>query len=219
MDVDEYLRFERASMKRHEFVNGQVFAMTGASSRHNIIVLNIASCLRQHVRGSKCRTYAIDQKLRTATDDFYYPDVIVACEHFDKNSEYSERAVLIVEVLSKSTSSIDRREKVFAYRQIPTLMEYLIVLQNRKKVQLHRREKEEWVVLEFGPGDNIDLLSELHPMRISMDQIYEEIDWNRGNSWEVKDELAGYKINRTGAGQIDCKLDDDDDDDDINIDR
>ena len=193
MNTQEYLQYEECSITRHEFVNGQIFAMTGGTNRHNIIVLNLATILRQQVRGTNCRTYVADQKLRIeATNSFYYPDVLVACEAFDHNTTFSERAILIVEVLSKSTSSIDRREKVIAYRQIPTLMEYLIVFQNHQRVQLHRRdENDQWVLLEFCTGEEFELLSSNScSLRISMEQIYEEVDWKQKDSKFVREDEA-----------------------------
>ncbi len=112
MTVDEYMAFEMRATVRHEFVDGRLFAMSGATKRHNIIAGNIYSILRAHVRGSQCRAYVSDVKARVESMNiFYYPDVMVSCDLFDKDSTFAARPVLIVEVLSRSTAAIDRREK------------------------------------------------------------------------------------------------------------
>jgi Uma2 family endonuclease len=116
MSVDEYLSSEEHASVRREYVDGRVFAMTGVTKRHNIIAGNIYSILRAHVRGSQCRAYISDVKVRVeAANSFYYPDVMVSCEPFDHKSVFTSTPRLIVEVLSRSTAAIDRREKVLAY--------------------------------------------------------------------------------------------------------
>jgi Uma2 family endonuclease len=156
--------------------------MTGVTKRHNVIAGNLHSILRNHVRGSKCRAYISDVKARVeATNSFYYPDLMVSCEKYDAKSVYSNCPVLVVEVLSRSTAVIDRREKVFAYRQIKDLKEYLIVHQTKKKVELHRKNDQGiWQITEFGEGAELQLDSiPVGPLRFPLESIYEDVDWEQ----------------------------------------
>lgn len=135
---------EETATVRHEYVGGMVYAMVGAAKRHNQIGLNIASHLLSAARGGPCRVYASDVKLRTSEDTIYYPDVMVACE-LEDDPLVETSPCLIVEVASPSTESIDRREKMLAYRKIPTLKAYLIVAQDERRVERYwRDESGEW---------------------------------------------------------------------------
>ena len=135
---------EETATVRHEYVGGMIHAMVGATKRHNQIGLNIASRLLGAARGGPCSVYANDVKLRVADDIIYYPDVMVTCERED-DPLIETSPCLIVEVASPSTQSIDRREKMLAYRRIPTLQAYLIVAQDEHRVERHWRDKSgEW---------------------------------------------------------------------------
>jgi Uma2 family endonuclease len=132
-----------------------------------------------------------DVKLRVeATNSFYYPDVMVSCEKYAKNSSVVLRPVLVVEVLSRSTAAIDRREKMFAYRKIDSLSEYLIVYQNQQKVELHRRDRSgEWMIAEFGSESEVTLEAiPVGPLKLSLQQIYEDIDWRHDDALEVRED-------------------------------
>ncbi|MDQ3542105.1 MAG: Uma2 family endonuclease [Chloroflexota bacterium] len=155
LSVEKYLELERDSLIRHEFVRGQLYAMTGTTKRHNLIVGNIWAALREAARGTPCRVYSENVKVRTPEDTVYYPDVMVACEP-DSDDPYVEREpCLIVEVISPTTESADRREKLAAYSKISTLQAYLIVDQNSPKVQLHLMgEDGQWLQADF-IGDGV----------------------------------------------------------------
>src|SRR5262249_11031425 len=113
ISINEYLALEAKSSIRHEYLNGRIFAMTGATQRHGIITDNIVSRLKTHLKGGPCRAHTRDLKVKVeATNSIYYPDVIISCTKRDDNSLFAPDPVLIVEVLSPSTASIDRREKV-----------------------------------------------------------------------------------------------------------
>jgi Uma2 family endonuclease len=181
LTVDEYFKLEEKASVRHEYVDGQIFAMTGATYRHVLIVGNVYSLLRSLVKGKggPCQVGTNDLKVRVeASNCFYYPDVLVSCGKFDPDSVVAARPVLIVEVLSKSTSTIDRREKLLAYRQVETVQEYLIVHQKKRLVRLHRNnELGHWEALEFGAGTEIPLSSIPGvAATIQTDLIYEGID-------------------------------------------
>jgi len=184
MSSEEYLAREENASVRHEYVDGLLFAMTGTTRKHNLISINICTRLREHLRRSRCRVYMSDVKARVEfTNSFYYPDVMVACDKFDKKSVFTASPVLIVEVLSRKTATTDRREKAYAYKQIESLQEYLIVHQSRKRAELHRRNKQgNWDIFEFGTGAELTLESiPVGTLKLSMDEIYEDVDSEPGH--------------------------------------
>lgn len=145
LSVQDYLAGEDGGEVRHEYIDGQVYAMTGASDRHGLITLNIATCLRPRLRGTPCQLFANDMKVRlniSQQDIFYYPDLLLSCDPTDRETYYRSKPCLLVEVLSDSTTRLDRREKLFAYQTIPSLEEYLLVAQDRREVQIFRRGGE-----------------------------------------------------------------------------
>ena len=147
MVPDEYLAHERAQSVRHELVDGYLYAMTGASDRHEEIALNLAAALRVHLRGGPCRAYKGDLKIRVA-DDFYYPDVFVRCSDVRGDPYFKTDPVVIAEVLSPGTQRYDRGDKRLAYRRLPALREYLLIAQDRMRVELFLQGADEPVLLE-----------------------------------------------------------------------
>jgi Uma2 family endonuclease len=132
---DDYRRLELHSPVRHEYVKGEVFATTGGTLRHNVISLNVAAALRTGLHNTPCRVFINDVRVRVAMSSaYYYPDVVVACARegraLDLVSGEVEDAILIVEVLSEGTEGVDRREKLLAYRTLPSLSEYALVSQD-----------------------------------------------------------------------------------------
>lgn len=165
LSEEDYLRLEAASPIKNEFVAGNIYAMTGASLRHNVIVGNIFAILRAHVRGSPCRTFMNDAKLRVAKlNSYYYPDVMVTCDPRHQTVSSGDTLVetprLIVEVLSASTEATDRREKLQAYRSLPSLLEYVLVSQEEAMIEIHRRQGDiGWQIITLSPGDPVELSS------------------------------------------------------------
>jgi Uma2 family endonuclease len=131
--VKEYLALEGDSTVRHEYVAGMIYAHAGGTSRHNAIATNVLAALWNAARGGPCRVYGSDMRLRAADDVFYYPDVMVVCGDNEAGDEalYQHAPCLVVEVTSPNTEPIDRREKAFTYRKMPSLQAYLVVDQNR----------------------------------------------------------------------------------------
>ena len=142
LSVEDYLRYEEGSEIRHEYVSGVRYAMSGVSEPHHLITGNLFAALHTHLRGGPCRTYMSDFKLRLQIDQddlFYYPDVMVACEREGVEKYYLRYPQLIVEVLSPSTASIDRREKRMHYARIRTVEEYVIASQDDYEILYHGR--------------------------------------------------------------------------------
>lgn len=150
LSVEKYLELERDSLIRHEYVGGQLYAMTGTTKRHNLIVGNIWAALREAARDTPCHVYSESVKVRTPEDIVYYPDVMVACEP-DSDDPYVEREpCLLVEVISPTSELTDRREKLTAYTKISSLLAYLIVDQASQRVQLHARDDQgQWLQADF----------------------------------------------------------------------
>ena len=174
---EDYLRMEAQSPVRHEYVAGGIYAMTGASLRHNIIALNLASALRAHLKASPCRVFMEGVKLHVARDNaYYYPDVIVSCDprlqSITGDSMAIDQPTVLVEVLSASTEGIDRREKFVAYRKLASLKEYLLIEQERMVIELFRRQGDVgWEHCVFSAGDELSLVSlEFH---CPLGEVYE----------------------------------------------
>ncbi len=139
LTFEAYLEFEAASPLRHEYVAGEVYAMTGASRRHNRIVGNIYTSFRAAANGGPCQVFMEAVKLRVG-DDFYYPDLIVTCSATDTDELIVREPCLLVEVTSPDTARSDRTDKLLAYRGIPSLEAYLIVEQAWRRVEQHYRD-------------------------------------------------------------------------------
>ena len=139
LSVEEYLKLEEVAATRHEYVGGKIYDHAGDTSRHNRISVNIVALLWNAARGGPCRVYGSDMKLRVPDEAFYYPDVMVVCDPDEAGEEalYQDSPCLLVEVTSPSTEAIDRREKLLAYRKLPSLKAYLIVDQEALRVERH----------------------------------------------------------------------------------
>jgi Uma2 family endonuclease len=175
----EYLAFESAGSVRHEYVAGEVYAMAGGSQRHNRIALNVASQLLVHLQGKPCQVFMSDVKLHIARDAaYYYPDVMVVCGEQAAPADASqivEAPVLVVEVLSPGTETIDRREKLHAYRHLSTLQEYALVSQDARQVELYRRQGDiGWLYITFEPDDIAEFAS--IGARLPLAEIYAGTD-------------------------------------------
>lgn len=196
MTAEEYLAREEYATVRHEFVDGQVFAMTGATKRHRTIAGNIYAALRAQIRGSRCSADISDAKVHVqATNCYYYPDVVVSCGTDADNSVVVSAPVLIVEVLSRSTAGIDRREKVIAYKKIESLREYIIVHQRIARIEVHRKnEAGTWSVEEFRKGQCLILSMPTGAFQLSLATIYEGVDWDDKGGWSVSESAANYDL-------------------------
>ncbi len=177
--VAEYLEAECKSEVRHEYLGGQVFAMAGGSKAHNIITLNIASHLRSLLRGNSCDVFMSDMKvkLKAANQNktiFYYPDVLIACHPEDRDRYFVNYPCVIFEVLSPSTEVSDRREKLVNYQTIGSLQEYVLVSQDKIKLEVYRQDLQgDWTMEVLGSED-ILVLNSIN-LSLTMADIYEDI--------------------------------------------
>ena len=150
--------------------------MVGVRQIHATVALNIASELKQQLKGKPCRPFMSDMKLQIyAADAFYYPDIMVTCDERDRKADlYLEHPVLIVEVLSESTASYDMGMKFEYYRLIPELREYVLVDPERLKIWLYRKNlADEWVLHDF--PNNEDVVFESIACRLNQKDVFEGV--------------------------------------------
>ena len=162
MTVDEYLKWEEHSPINHEYIAGQIFAMTTPVLRHQAILGNLHAAFHAHLKGGPCKAYVSNIKVQLKVDRadiVYCPDVLVACGPQEMEQPIPQDSRLIVEVLSPSTQSIDRREKLLNYRFIPSLEEYVIVAQRTQCVTVHRRSEEWRPIVAEAPDAGIEFRS------------------------------------------------------------
>lgn len=174
MSVNEFLAFEQASPVRHEYIAGEVFAMSGVTTRHNLINFNIARLLHSAARLRGCRVFFADVMLRAADDRFYYPDAIVACGRAADVERIVTEPMVVVEVTSPTTRATDRREKLDAYQRVASLRSYVIVEQRRRQVLVYTRSAGgDWSRDEsIGTGEiSIPCLD----ARFTLDEIYDDV--------------------------------------------
>ena len=171
--IDEYLAIERSEEARHEFIDGEIFAMGGASRRHNLLNGNLFAALHSQLRGRGCEIYANDMRLRIpAADLFTYPDVAVVCDEplFDDDAlDTLLNPTLIIEVLSQSTEDYDRGRNFAYHRTLDSLREYLLFGQDRAAVEHYRHR--EWLLSEVrNPSAPLELPS--IGCRLPLDEVY-----------------------------------------------
>lgn len=177
---DEYLRLEQTSDVRHEFVNGEVFAMSGSSWNHNRITASVLTELSLQLRGKKCEAFVNDLKLRIELGDDeygYYPDVMVVCDNKDQRKSHVTNPTVVFEMLSKSTARIDRREKLLACQGIPALQAYVLVEQNAPQVIVHRRSNH-WRAETLSGLEAVLALPETG-VELPLSTIYERVAWDQ----------------------------------------
>ena len=176
MTVEEYFRFEEGSQVRHEYVSGELYAMSGATLRHTAIVANIGTRLHGAAGDGPCWAVMNDLRVQVSHDVYYHPDVVVICAPMGQLEITATQPCVVVEVTSPSTARTDRGEKLSAYKQVPSLRAYLIVDHRRRRVERHWRNgtdgvwQREEIVLEGRvsiPCVDTDL---------TLDEIYRRVD-------------------------------------------
>lgn len=176
-----YLEAEKLAAERHEYVDGQVYAMAGTSRRHNRIAVNFARKLALlDGQGNPCDIYLSDIKVRVQpAKSYYYPDVVVGCQQDEADDYYLEKTCLIVEVTSKTTEWKDYAEKLIAYQKLAALQVYLIVTQDQPLVTMYYRdEKTGWEVTRFDALEQV-LTLPCPACTLTLADIYEGIDFTQ----------------------------------------
>ena len=200
IQVEDYLAFERASETKHEYMDGVVYpwgdpdhpldpdvvlglrpeprsAMAGGTRAHSSIKVNLTVALGTHLRGSPCRLYDSDLRVRPDNDHYFYPDLFVVCaEHpgADTDTEVDD-PTLVIEVLSPSTERIDRLSKLRRYAHAPCLREYVLISSRFPGVEVRRLEQGQWISLTYEP----DQIVRLESIKLDLDfaTIYRHVQW------------------------------------------
>lgn len=173
----DYCAFERQSEVRHEYIAGEVFAMTGGTLEHSRLAMQIGRLLGNALEGGPCRVLSADARVRIeAVDVDTYPDLSVVCGA-PETSKADDHALLnptmLVEVLSPSTEAYDRGLKASHYRRIPSLQAYLVVTQDRQRLELQTRQPDDrWLIVEAGPGERLSI--ESLGVELEVDAVYRD---------------------------------------------
>jgi Uma2 family endonuclease len=174
VSVNDYIEGEPRNEIRHEYIDGQVYAMGGASRVHGLIAGNLFLRLRPKAREQHCQLFIADMKVRLnigGQEIFYYPDLLLSCDPDDRADYFCQTPCLIIEVLSEATERIDRREKMLAYQTLSSLQEYVLVAQDDRQVEIYRR-RNEWQPEIVNEGVfHLDCLD----LSVSLDGVYEDV--------------------------------------------
>lgn len=182
----EYLEGERLSAIRHEYINGDVYAMAGASKNHDRIAGNVFRKFGNHLENTPCEPFSSDMKVKVGKD-FFYPDVIVVCDDKTEDDYYTESPIIIVEVLSRSTRRTDQALKRLAYQNLPSLQEYVLIEQDFVDVEICRRERH-WQSEHYYLGDEVCFAAIDLPL--SVEAIYARV---------VNDDMREFLVRRSEA--------------------
>ncbi|MBD2295081.1 Uma2 family endonuclease [Anabaena sphaerica FACHB-251] len=173
---EEYFVWEEKQLLRHEYINGEVYAMSGGTQNHGRIASNIIFIVKGHLRGSGCQVGNSDCRVNILeTKDYVYPDVSVTCDERDRTAiQAIQYPCLIVEVLSPSTASYDRGDKFRLYRRNPSLQDYVLVDAEKIAIDLYRKnDRGNWEIFNYQSGDNIELRS--IDLSFPIESVYEDI--------------------------------------------
>ena len=176
---EEYITFERKALTKHEYLSGEIVAMSGASFAHNFITGDIFGELRTQLQGGKCKAVTSDMRVKVSeTGSYFYPDVVVFCgepQAEDNISDTLLNPTVIIEVLSPSTEARDRGEKFWHYQHLASLQEYVLVFQDRVRVEHHVRAGNDWLRTEFRELEDIMLLASIE-CELCFRDIYSSVD-------------------------------------------
>jgi Uma2 family endonuclease len=180
ISVDDYLRYERESNVKHEYFAGEIFAMAGATPNHNIITSSANRHVGNRLAQSSCIVFSSDQKVRTTSGLYTYPDVTVVCGkpiYDDKHPDILLNPMLIIEVLSPTTEKYDRGKKFAHYRSLPSFQEYVLIAQDAYWVEcFSKHDNGEWV-FQSAIGANSTITLKTFEITLSLTDLYQHIDF------------------------------------------
>jgi Uma2 family endonuclease len=176
LTAEEYFDWEEQQQIRHEYLNGEVYAMTGGTINHSKVASNLNFILKSHLRGGSCQILTSDGRVKLETYNAYvYPDVSVSCDRRDRSTpKYITYPCLIAEVLSPKTEAYDRGDKFTMYRQNPVLQDYLLVSAEKIAIDIYQKnDRGGWEIINYRSGDTIKLQS--IDLDFAIEQVYEDI--------------------------------------------
>ncbi len=179
LSEDEYLGIERNSEIKHEYFDGEIFAMSGASRKHNLIAANTLFSLMSQLKKRPCRVYPSDMRLKIERTKLYtYPDLMIVCgkdEFADDKEDMLLNPDVIIEVLSDSTETYDRGKKFEHYRQIASLKEYVLISQHEKKIEKFMKTSDRRWVLDETDEENPEIILESVGCSLNLDEVYDKV--------------------------------------------
>ncbi|MDX2216328.1 MAG: Uma2 family endonuclease [Oculatellaceae cyanobacterium bins.114] len=175
----EYLQMEEHSPIKHEYIDGQIYAMVGANDAHVTIAGNLFTLLRSHLRGKGCRVYISDMKARIESlNRYFYPDILVTSDPRDQETPLEKRfPCLIVEVLSDSTEAFDRGDKFADYQELDSLKEYVLINVKRQRVECFRRDLAGLWVLQSYTNQQATFRLESINFEGAIETLYEDVSF------------------------------------------
>lgn len=179
ISVDDYLEGELLAKNKHEYVDGRVYAMSGAKIRHNRIASRVLVTLGSQLKGSPCEAFNSDTKVRIRSEQrtyFYYPDAMVVCDSNPDDNTFQDHPVVIVEVISDSTRRIDEGEKRVNYLSIPSLDTYVLFEQDRRVARVFQRTKDQFTESIYTDLDSVIRLPVIHA-QLEFAEIYAGIEF------------------------------------------
>ncbi|MEQ8752121.1 MAG: Uma2 family endonuclease [Coleofasciculus sp. G1-WW12-02] len=194
MTPQEYLEWEEQQPIKYDYINGEVFAMTGGTLPHNSIAVNLTSALKNHLRGKGCKVFMADAKVGVSLQGpFHYPDVMVSCDLRDQRSrKIIYHPCLLVEVLSPGTEAFDRGKKFRHYRRIDTLKEYVLIEPDKMNVESYRlNEKGKWELTSYSfeettaNGTELEVYLTSVDFRCPISLLYEDVVFPEDNPEET----------------------------------
>jgi Uma2 family endonuclease len=161
INVEEYLKLDRASEIRYEYIDGYAYAMSGGTAAHSLLAVNMIRLLDEQLRSGPCRVFNSDMRVRLSEKRYVYPDATISCDVADsqEDNEMVRSPRLVVEILSPTTELYDRGQKFAYYQECSTIQEYLMVSSQRQKIEVFRRKGEGWAYQRYQPGQTIELES------------------------------------------------------------
>ncbi|BAP56679.1 hypothetical protein THII_2382 [Thioploca ingrica] len=183
LTLADYLQFERQAPIKHEYYQGEIFAMTGASRAHNLIVISIATLLYNQLRQRPCEIYANDMRVKVSTTGLYtYPDLAVVCDSPQFDDQHKDTLLnpaVLIEVLSESTERYDRGKKFEHYRSLDSLNDYLLVAQDEIHIEHYQRyDKDSWLLNEAKGTEGVIRLDTL-ACQLLLVEVYEKITFDQ----------------------------------------
>jgi len=178
---EEYLALERKATSKSEYLNGQIFAMVGASRAHNLIASNVSREISLQLKGRPCEVYVSDMRVRVSQTGLYtYPDLVVVCgepQFDDAERDTLLNPTVIIEVLSPSTEAYDRGEKFAHYRRLESLQEYVLIAQDRVRVEQFVRQGDRWMLSEMSDRNDMLHLASIG-CDVALREIYDKVEFS-----------------------------------------
>ncbi|NOQ17484.1 MAG: Uma2 family endonuclease [Methyloprofundus sp.] len=175
----QYLANEEIAEFKHEYLQGELWAMAGAGENHVAIAMNLAFSLKQQLKGTPCRSYISDMKVKVEhANAYFYPDVFVSCNPSDKEQEYyKEHPIFICEVLSPSTEAYDRGDKFKYYQTLASLQEYWLIDAQKMSVDCFTRTQDNaWVLHSYSIPNQHITINALN-IKVQLTELYDEVSF------------------------------------------